>query len=201
MSLIAAISGVVQDKTLDHAHLAVGGMVFAVAAPLPALAGLTRGAPATLHTHLIVREDDLALYGFASAEERDLFVTLIGVSGVGPRLGLAMLSTHSAGSLAAAIANEDADTLARTPGIGKKLALRIVLDLKAAMQKRLAGSPDLAATAGAGGGATRERDVIDALTGLGYTPAEALAALRKVPDSAAMPLDELIVRALRQLAR
>lgn len=198
--MIAALSGVVQAKTLDRAHLAVGGVVFAVAAPLPALSQLVVGEPATLHTHLVVREDDLALYGFSTPEDRDLFVTLIGVGGVGPRLGLAMLATHSAGALRTAIAGDDIEKLARTPGIGRKLAQRIVLELKAAMLKQLAGTPGLA-TPGAPAADTRDADAIEALTGLGYSAAEALAALRKIPDSAAMPLDELIVRALRALAR
>ncbi len=199
MSLIAAISGTVAGKTLDRVYLRVGGITFAIAAPLPTLSQLVNGGEAMLFTHLLVREDDLALYGFLSEDERDLFVTLLGVSGVGARLGLAMLSAHAPDALRTAIIQEDFDRLARTPGIGKKTAQRIVLDLKATMLKQMAGKP--LPTGGSAPVSNREADVIDALTGLGYTPAEAAAAFRAIPQSDQMELDEIIVRALRSLAR
>ena len=205
MSLIAALTGTIAGKTLDQALVGVGGVVFAVAAPLPTLSQLTVGNEATLYTHLIVREDDLALYGFATTEERDLFVKLLGVSGVGARLGLAMLSTHAPEALCRAIINEDIDRLARTPGIGKKLAQRLALELKAPLAKFLAGLPPSAdgepLPAGSMGVDTRDADVVEALTGLGYSANEAQAALRAVPEAATFSLDELIVRALRILAR
>jgi holliday junction DNA helicase RuvA len=208
LSLIAALSGTIEGKTLDQALVRVGGVVFAVAAPLPTLSQLAVGKEATLFTHLIVREDDLALYGFAKTEERDLFVKLIGVSGVGARLGLAMLSTLSPEALCRAIVGEDIDRLARTPGIGKKLAQRLALELKAPLAKFLATLPagadgeDLAAIATAATSpGSRQEDVIDALTGLGYTAGEAQIALRSIPDASSLPLDELIVRVLRILAR
>ena len=207
MSLIAAITGNVAGKTLDQALMRVGGVVFAVATPLPDLAALVVGSEATLYTQLIVREDDLALYGFATTEARDLFVKLLAVSGVGARLGLAMLSTHTPDALCRAIINEDIDRLARTPGIGKKLAQRLALELKAPLTKFLAGLPP---QVGADGVPlpdapvamdTRDADVVEALTGLGYNAAAAQTALRAIPDADALSLDELIVRALRVLAR
>ncbi len=207
MSLIAGVTGIVEAKTLDQAHIRVGGIVLAVAAPLPTLSQLTVGASATLHTHLIVREDDLALYGFASVDERELFVRLISVGGVGPRLGLAMLSTLSPDALCRAILSEDVDRLARTPGIGKKTAQRLIIELKAPLTKLMAGAPSLAGGDFAPGAAAmpaddvRDRDAVDALTGLGYSAAEATQAIRAIPDHASLSLDELIVRALRQLAR
>ncbi len=199
MSLIAAISGTVAGKTLDRVYLRVGGITFAIAAPLPTLSQLVHGGEAMLFTHLLVREDDLALYGFLTEDERDLFVTLLGVSGVGARLGLAMLSAHAPDALRTAIIQEDFDRLARTPGIGKKTAQRIVLDLKATMLKQMAGKP--LPTGGNVPPSNREADVIDALTGLGYSPAEAVAAFRAIASSDQMELDEIIVRALRSLAR
>lgn len=205
MSLIAGLAGRVEAKTLDRALVRVGGITFAVAAPLPTLSQLVIGNEATLHTHLIVREDDLALYGFATAEERDLFVILLGVSGVGARLGLAMLSTHSIEALCRAILGDDIDRLARAPGIGKKMAQRIALELKAPITKFVANAPGIAALSGmdlpVASPTARQTDAVEALTGLGYSAAEAQAALRAIPNANDLSLDELIVKALRTLAR
>lgn len=200
MSLIAGITGTLAGKTLDRLYIRVGGMTFTVFAPLPTISQLIAGGEVSLFTHLLVREDDLALYGFATEDERDLFVTLLGVSGIGARLGLAMLSAHAPDALRTAIIQEDLDRLARTPGIGKRTAQRLVLELKSAMQKQMAGKP-LPSGTGAIPIASREADVVEALTGLGYSPAEAQAAFRAIPDSSKMELDEVIVRALRILAR
>jgi Holliday junction DNA helicase RuvA len=205
LSLIAGLTGTVAGKTLDRVLVRVGGVVFAVAAPLQTLAQLTPGSEATLHTHLIVREDDLALFGFATEAERDLFVTLLGVSGVGARLGLALLSTLTPEAICRAIMSDDIDRLARTPGIGKKMAQRLALELKAPITKLLATTPAIAGAMGAitpvAPGDTRDRDAVEALTGLGYSAAEAQTALRGIPNGAELSLDELIVRALRVLAR
>lgn len=204
MTLIAGVTGIVAGKALDQAFVSVGGIVLGIAIPLPTLSQLTLGSETTLHTHLLVREDDLALYGFATMEERDLFVKLIAVSGVGPRLGLAMLSAHAPDALCRAILNDDLDRLSRTPGIGKKLAQRLVLELKAPITKFMASAPNLAAAAGATTYSmkdTRDMDAVDALTGLGYGAPEVQAALRNVPDAENLSLDELIVKVLRVLAR
>ena len=204
MSLIAGIAGTIAGKTLDRALIQVGGITFAVAAPLPTLSQLVVGNEAALHTHLIVREDDLQLYGFATTEERDLFVTLLGVSGVGARLGIAMLSTHSPEAICRAILGDDIDRLARTPGIGKKMAQRIALELKGPITKLMAGSPGMASATDMPAGSpadTRQQDAVEALTGLGYSAAEAQSALRGILDGDTLTLDELIVRALRVLAR
>ncbi len=207
MSLIAGLSGTVEGKTLDRVLVRAGSFVLSVAAPLPTIAQLTLGSEVMLHTHLIVREDDLALFGFASAEERDLFVILLNVSGVGARLGLALLSTHTPDAICRAILSDDVDRLARTPGIGKKMAQRIALELKAPITKLMANAPGIAAAAGGNlpspgtPADTRERDAVEALTGLGYSAAEAQQALRNIPNAADLSLDELIVRALRTLAR
>lgn len=204
MSLIAGIAGVVAGKTLDAALVRVGGVTFSVAMPLPDLSQLVHGEEASLFTHLIVREDDLLLYGFLTSEERDLFVKLLAVSGVGARLGLAMLSTFSPEALCRAILSEDVDRLARTPGIGKKLAQRLILELKAPITKFMAGLPAGPISEGESAAPSRdnrEQDAIDALTGLGYSAGEAQTAIRGIPDAAKLTLDELIVRALRVLAR
>ncbi len=205
LSLIAGLHGIIEGKTLDRALVRAGGFVLAVAAPLPTLAQLAPGSEVTLHTHLIVREDDLALFGFLTPEERDLFIVLLGVSGVGARLALALLSTLSPEAICRAILADDADRLARTPGIGKKMAQRIALELKAPITKLMANAPGIATAAGSVSAAspadTREADAVEALTGLGYSAAEAQSALRTIPNAADLSLDELIVRALRILAR
>ena len=200
MSLIAAVTGVVAGKTLDRAYILVGGVTFGVFAPLPALSQMVQGESVTLFTHLQVREDDLSLFGFLTEDERDLFVTLLGVSGIGARLGMAMLAAQHPDALRTAVVQEDLDRLARIPGIGKKTAQRLVLEMKPKLEKQLAGRP-LAPGASATQRAGRDTDVIDALTGLGYTAAEAQAALRAIPDAEHLALDELIVKALRVLAR
>lgn len=204
LSLIAGLHGIIEGKTLDRALVRAGGFVLAVAAPLPTLAQLAPGSEVTLHTHLIVREDDLALFGFLTPEERDLFIVLLGVSGVGARLALALLSTLSPEAICRAILADDADRLARTPGIGKKMAQRIALELKAPITKLMANAPGIAAAGSVSAASpadTREADAVEALTGLGYSAAEAQSALRTIPNAADLSLDELIVRALRILAR
>jgi holliday junction DNA helicase RuvA len=207
VSLIAGVTGTVTGKTLDQVHVAIGGITLAVAAPLPTLSQLTLGNKTTLYTHLIVREDDLSLFGFTTTEERDLFARLIGVSGVGARLGLALLSTHSPEALCRAIISEDLDRLTRTPGVGKKLAQRLVLELKAPLTKFMAGLPATLDSSGtpvvdeSTAALVRESDVIDALTGLGYSAGEVQIALRSVSNASSMSLDELIVKVLRLLAR
>jgi Holliday junction DNA helicase RuvA len=206
VSLIAGITGTVAGKTLDKILILVGGITFAIAVPLTTLGQVTLGETTTLHTHLQVREDDLALFGFSTTEERDLFVRLIGVSGVGTRIGMAMLSTHSVESIYHSIIHEDLDKLSRTPGVGKKLAQRLVLELKIPLEKALAGLPLNVDGEGfesgqISTGITREGDIIEALTGLGYSANEVQGSLRKNPDILKLSLDEAIVKTLRILAR
>ena len=205
MSLIAGITGPVAGKTSDKLLINIGGLTMAVATPLPTLAQAPLSEVITLHAHLVVREDDLALYGFTTAEERDLFVRLLGVSGVGAKVGMALLSTHSVDALCAAIINGDMQRLTRTPGVGLKLAQRLSLELKTSLTKFLANLPPSIHADGPAretiiGAATNESDVTDALTGLGYSAAEVQSALRTIPDASATPLDALIMKVLRILA-
>jgi Holliday junction DNA helicase RuvA len=150
------------------------------------------GDPVTLYTHLHVREDALTLYGFAQADERDLFELLLTVTGVGPRVALALLSALPAESLRAAIAGGDSDTLMRVPGVGKKIAGRIILDLRGKI-----AAPATAPTVELRG---VEREVMMALTNLGYSIADAQEAVRAVPDDPSLPLEERVRLALRALA-
>ncbi len=196
--MIAAVSGIVEGKTLDSAFIAVGGVTLRVFAPLPALNGLTVGEKAKLHTYLLVREDVLALYGFASVADREMFEQLLGVGGVGPRSALALLSSMSAQALREAILREDVNRLTLAPGVGKRLAARLVLELRPRMEKLHPGEMELGELARPG---DVRAQVVDALTGLGYTPAAATAAVRGLPEDASGNLEDLILIALRSLAR
>ena len=163
------------------------------------LRGLSVGETVHLHTHFLVREDALSLYGFATPQDRDMFEQVIAVGGVGPRTGLALLSGLSAEGLREAIIMEDVNRLSLAPGVGKKLAARLVLELRPRFEKLAPFGPAGAAIASASPAGTRTQ-VVEALTGLGYTPAQATAAVRSLPDDASGSLEDLIFRALRNLA-
>lgn len=207
MSLITGITGLFVGRNGDSAHIRVGGITFAVTVPLPEISMLQINEEVSLFTHFIVREEDMSLYGFVSSEERDLFTKLLNVSGVGARLSIALVSTHTVEALCRAIINEDLDRLTRTPGVGKKLAQRLVLELKTPITKFLEGLPDLPGEStqreiGQGPAAkVRERDIIDAVAGLGYSANEVQAALRFIPDASDLSLDQVIVKVLRVLAQ
>ena len=188
--MISSLHGKVESLGGDGAVVNVGGVGFQVFMPTSTLSALgVIGREVQLYTHLHLREDNATLYGFASAEELALFQTLIGVSGLGPKLALAMLSAMSVEQLAMAIATGSADLLTAVPGIGKKVANRIVLELK---EKIGAGwittpPPELA---------RENTDVLAALTSLGYSAAEAAKAVAALPASPEMSLEEKIKLAL-----
>ena len=174
--------------------LEVGGVGYLVAASSAALRTAERVAEVVVETYLHVREDALQLYGFADAAERELFTQLLTVNGVGPKVALAIVSSSSAADLRRAIALEDAARFQAIPGIGKKTAERIVLELKGKL-----GSDDVtpigAAAPGLGAGHLTARD---ALVELGYSVVEAEQALASVdPD---LPAEERVRLALRQAA-
>jgi Holliday junction DNA helicase RuvA len=199
--LIAAVRGVLEHKTLDSAFItiggAAGGVTLRVYAPLSTLNSLAVGEQVRLHTYLLVREDILALYGFKSEGDRAMFEQVLAVGGVGPSIALNLLSAMSAQSLAEAIITEDVARLTHVPRVGKKLAARLVLELRPAMEK-LGGVP-VGIPVGVMAGSPRAQ-VVEALTGLGYTPTEAAAAVRALPENAEGSLEDLILHALRSLA-
>ncbi len=196
--MIAAVRGTLAEKSLDSAYVEVGGVTLRVYAPLTTLSGLTVGEPVRLHTYLLVREDVLALYGFATVGDRETFEHLLAVGGVGPRIAVALLSAMSAAAFREAILTGDDARLTLTPGVGKKLAARLVLELRPRFEKMAPLDP--AGQTGSGTGATRAA-IVEALTSLGYPPNEAAAAARGVPDHATGSLEELILLALRSLAK
>ena len=189
--MISSLQGKVESLGSDWAVINVGGIGFQVYMPTTALSTLgTPGDEVKVYTHMYVREDNITLYGFASADELWLFQTLIGVSGLGPRLALAMLSALSPEQITMAIATGSADMLTMIPGIGKKVASRIVLELK---EKIGAGWIVTPATQIA----QENTDVLAALVSLGYSAAEATKAVATLPQDAGLSLEEKIKLALQ----
>jgi holliday junction DNA helicase RuvA len=191
--MIASLRGKLDSLAADGAVIDVGGVGFHVSMPTGALAALGKpGADVKVYTHLHVREDNLALYGFASAEELWLFETLIGVTGLGPKLSLAILSAMNPEQVTTAIATGNADMLDMVPGVGKKVANRIILELK---EKVGAGWAPTPATKSA----QENADVLGALTSLGYSAAEAVKAVGALPADGDLSLEEKIKLALQYL--
>ena len=188
--MIARLRGKLEARGEDYVIVDVGGIGFKVRVPTSLLDQLGDvGSPVELFTHLHVRENELALYGCATEDELALFEQLLTVSGIGPKAALSILSALAPDTLRLAIAQGQVDVLTRVPGIGKKTAQRLVLDLK--------GKLDLAALmAEAPAISPADAEVIAALTGLGYSVSEAQAALRSLPE-AEMDLEEKIRLALR----
>ncbi len=189
--MIASLKGTLQSLAGDGAVVDVHGIGFRVYMPTPTMSTLGAiGDEVELHTHLHLREDNVTLYGFATPEELGLFQTLIGVSGLGPRLALAMLSAMSVEKLAMAIASGGADLLSEIPGIGRKTANRIILELK---EKIAAGW----LTAPPPEFAEENTEVLSALVSLGYSVREASHALATLPTDQALTLEEKIRLALQ----
>lgn len=169
--MISSLRGEVTHVGPSSAVLDVNGMGMLVHATPQTLSGLQRGRQATIHTALIVREDSMTLYGFADAGQREVFETLIGVSGVGPRLGLAVLAVHSPEAIRVAASSGDDRAFSKVPGIGPKGARRIVLELAGKLVPL--GDGALAT----GGSATWRTQVLQAMTGLGWSERDAGAAV------------------------
>lgn len=199
--MISSLTGVTRHVGLDRLVVEVGGVGFAVLTTPATAAAQHLGHDTTLATSLVVREDSMTLYGFASIDERDLFETVQTVSGVGPRLALAMLAVLDPDTLRIAVASSDLATLTKVPGIGKKGAERIALELRDKIAAPSAAGgvapPTAAATADAGREPVRE-----ALVGLGWTAKQADAAIEKVVAHDADPsVPALLKAALRELGR
>jgi holliday junction DNA helicase RuvA len=198
--VIASVRGEVLSVELDHAVVEVGGVGLAVHAIPATLATLRCGEPARLATSLVVREDSLTLYGFADAAARELFVLLQTVSGVGPRLALAMLAVLEPDTLRTALAEGDLTVLTRVPGIGRKGAERLVVELR----DKVGGlAPAALGPATRNGGAVRTQ-VTEALVGLGFATRQAEQAVDAVlADAASEPTDtsDVLRSALTRLGR
>ncbi|MBL0885739.1 Holliday junction branch migration protein RuvA [Myceligenerans indicum] len=182
--MIASLTGTVQHVTLDRVVVDVGGVGYLVHATPGTLAGMRVGEQAQVATSMVVREDSMTLYGFADADERDVFEIVQTVSGVGPRLALAMLAVYPPEGLRRAVAAEDTAALTRVPGIGKKGAQRILLELgdrlgppSGVVEPVPDGGPG---SAGMPVGDAGTGKVVEALTGLGWPDKAAQDAVAKV---------------------
>jgi holliday junction DNA helicase RuvA len=169
--MIASVRGEVLDVALDHVVIEAAGVGYKVMATPSTLATLRRGSEARLITAMIVREDSQTLYGFPDADARDLFLTLLGVSGIGPKIALATLAVYDAPGLRQALADGDVAALTRVPGIGKRGAERLVLELR----DKMGAVPE----ARVNGHAVRS-PVVEALVGLGFAAKQAEEATNKV---------------------
>jgi len=195
--VIGSLRGVVVDRPAPgEVIVEVGGVGYRLSAPTSLLA--TLGGPGSqvfLHVHTHVREDAIVLYGFAHADERRCFEALLGAHGVGPSLALAILSSMSPAALSTAVLEDDVDTLCLVPGVGKKTAARLLLELKARLELPTLGGE----VPGGGGNASPRGEARAALVELGYGPDEIRGARDAVEDDGSV--EEMVRTALRELAR
>jgi Holliday junction DNA helicase RuvA len=198
--MIGHLRGRLAAKHPPQLVLDVGGVGYEVEAPMSTFYGLPGvGAEVSLHTHLVVREDAHVLFGFGTERERGLFRELIKVSGVGPRIALAILSGITVDDFHRCVESQDVAAMVRVPGIGRKTAERLVIEMRDRL-KVLAG-PAFVPGAGpvAGGSPNPQSEAFSALVALGYKPAEVTRLLQKV-DPAVVSTEELIRHALRAAA-
>lgn len=199
--MIASLTGRVARIDLDSLVLEVGGIGYLVRTTPEALGATRHGAELTLHTELVVREDSMTLYGFPHPEEAETFRIVQSVSGIGPRTALAVLAVLAPEELHRAVAAQDATAITRTPGIGPKVASRMLLELGGRLPapSTPGGEEAVQPAPAAPGGA--DADVVDALTGLGWPEKAAQKAVQAVREAEGEGLDaaELLRRALRGL--
>lgn len=188
--MISSVQGIVQEIDSSSLVIELGGVGLQVFVPAPTLDGLRRGESISLYTHLVVREDSLTLYGFETREGRSYFELLLGVNGVGPRLGLAILSTLSTDAIRRGVFHEQAEVFSRVSGVGKRTAQKILLHL----QDRLPGEAGLEPVAAL---SSADEEVLAALTALGYSVVEAQAAVQIIPKDAPEDVEERLRLALK----
>ena len=196
--MIGSLRGVLLDRFPKGELLVeVSGVGYRVAVPNGTLGAVGElGAPVFLHVHTAVREDAIVLYGFPTREERACFEALVAAHGVGPALALAILSVHSPAALRRIVLNDDVDALTEVPGVGKKTAARLLLELKSRLEL-----PDLGAelvAVGDGAALAAQAEVRAALAGLGYGADEVKEAVRALPEDGSV--EEMLRAALRTLA-
>jgi Holliday junction DNA helicase RuvA len=187
--MIATLHGEIQHKEDNALVVSVGGLGLRVFAPKSLVESHKVGEKAFLFTHLVVRENELSLYGFENAEERQLFLTLLGVDGVGPRVALSVLATLSLDAVQRAVFSEEPELLSRVPGVGKKTAQKIVLYL----QDRLKPTDTLGRVASM---SDADSEVLAALTSLGYSVVEAQTAIQSIPKDTPNEVEERLRVAL-----
>ena len=193
--MIASLEGIIDAVSKDSLIVNVNGIGFKVAVTTSVLSemGIT-GREVKLYTHFHIREDDMSLFGFGSLDELKLFETLISVSGLGPKTGMAMLSAMSADQVAMAIASGSVEMLTTIPGIGKKTADRLILELKDKVGGVMISSP-------AGKAAQENADVVSALVSLGYSVQETTHAVNALPSGKKISLEDKVKLALQYLGK
>jgi Holliday junction DNA helicase RuvA len=193
--MIASLEGIIDAVIKDSLIVNVNGIGFKIAVTTTVLSemGIT-GREVKLYTHFHVREDDMSLFGFGSLDELKLFETLISVSGLGPKTGMAMLSAMSADQVAMAIASGSVEILTTIPGIGKKTADRLILELKDKVGGVMISSP-------AGKAAQENADVVSALVSLGYSVQETTRAVNALPSGKKLTLENKVKLALQYLGK
>lgn len=199
--MIAWLSGRLMRKAADYLIIDVAGVGYQVTVPLSTYSGIPDdGQDVSLHIHTHVREDSLSLFGFLTEEEKDMFLLLLGVSGIGPKLALSILSSFSVQDLAHAISASDDSRLCTIPGIGKKTAARMVLELKDKMKLIVPATP--AHLSGPAEGTNDIEDVIVALVNLGYKRPQAEETVKKVRHSRpGIAVETMIREALSMLMK
>jgi Holliday junction DNA helicase RuvA len=175
--MIASLQGKISHVEEGSLVVAVGGVGLQVNVPNPLSDELTPGQTVFLHTYLVVRQDALALYGFDSPESREIFVLLLGVSGVGPRMAVTILSTLTSDSIRRAVITEQAEVFSRVPGVGKKTAQKILFGLQDKISKEEGFEPIAKMS-------DVDSEVLSALVTLGYSIVEAQSALQSIPRDA-----------------
>jgi len=188
--MIASIRGRVLETLVDSVVIEVGGVGLQVYVPAPVRDTLRLGENTFLHTYLVVREDALTLFGFETLEGREFFQLLLTVNGVGPRLALAILSTMTPDAIRRAVFHEQAEIFSRVPGVGKKTAQKILLQLQDKITPDIGLEPVGAFGEGDG-------EVLDALTSLGYSVVEAQAAIQAIPRDAPEDVESRLMLALQ----
>lgn len=189
MSLIDYVAGEVRSLEKESVVVSIGGVGLRVLVPRSVLEVAQVGRPITIFTNLVVREDALTLYGFATEEERALFNTLTSVTGVGPKMGLSILSTLSVEQLRSAVVREEAAILTRVPGVGKKTAEKIVFELKGKMGDTVLQGLTVVDDV--------DQEVLAVLTSLGYSIVEAQGAIQSIPRDAARDVESRVMLALQ----
>ena len=198
--MIALLTGQIVFKSIDHVIVEVGGVGYRLFIPLSSFYSLPEQGTARFFVHTHVREDALLLYGFCTPEEKELFLLLLSVSGVGPKLALNILSHSPVSGLQEALADGDVKRLSSLPGIGKKTAERLILELKEKVDK-LATPPRSKATVAAGKTATSFDDALSALINLGYKESQARKVLETLEIPPGTTLEQVLKGALKLLLK
>lgn len=197
--MLAYIKGTITEIGADEIIVETGGVGFSIFTSSQATARLTKNQQATIYTHLNVREDDMSLFGFLTKEERSVFRMLINVSGVGPKSALSILSCLSVDELRMAVLSDDYKAIAKANGIGPKTAQRLIIELrdKFHLEDVLDGYEENTSDTSAPEDLVSEAAM--ALSSLGYSNVEALRAIKKVPNSEGMTVEQLLKAALKNI--